>query len=137
MSTTDPAQIPNAAVIPPQGATFAGVSPGLVAVCSGTLPGDTDAAPGAKELLARNALFVPWPRLRLAVLDILALRELINSLESGQVPDGRLQEGCSPLAVTTPGPRNTKTDRLSDSIGVSSLCNSQGGRWPSKICTPC
>src|SRR6516164_9400428 len=52
MSTTDPAQIPNAAGIPPQGATLAGISPGLVAVYSGTLPGDTDAAPAAKELLA-------------------------------------------------------------------------------------
>lgn len=51
MTTTDPAQIPNAAGIPPQGATFAGVSQGLVAVYSGTLPGDTDAAPAAKELL--------------------------------------------------------------------------------------
>src|SRR5262245_15884347 len=37
MSTTDPAQIPNAAGIPPQGATFAGVSPGKVAVYSGTI----------------------------------------------------------------------------------------------------
>ena len=51
MSTTDPAQIPNAAGIPPQGATFAGVSRGMVAVYSGTIPGDTDAAPAAKELL--------------------------------------------------------------------------------------
>lgn len=51
MSTTDPAQIQNAAGIPPQGATFAGVSPGGVAVYSGTLPGDIDAAPAAKELL--------------------------------------------------------------------------------------
>lgn len=51
MSTTDPAQIQNAAGIPPQGATFAGVSPGGVAVYSGTLTGDIDAAPAAKELL--------------------------------------------------------------------------------------
>lgn len=52
MSTTDPAQIQNAAGIPPQGATFAGVSPGGMAVYTGTLAGDIDAGPAAKELLA-------------------------------------------------------------------------------------
>jgi hypothetical protein len=51
MSTIDPSQIANAAGIPPQGAGFAGLSPGLVEVYSGALPGDTDAQPAAKELL--------------------------------------------------------------------------------------
>lgn len=52
-STIDPTQIPSAAEIPPQGAEFAGLSPqGLVEVYSGTLLGDTDAQPAAKELLA-------------------------------------------------------------------------------------
>ena len=51
MSTIDPSQIANSADIPPQGAVFAGTSPGLVEVYFGTLPGDTDAAPAAKELL--------------------------------------------------------------------------------------
>lgn len=50
--TIDPSQIQNAAGIPPQGANFAGLSPnGLVEVYSGTLSGDIDASPAAKELL--------------------------------------------------------------------------------------
>lgn len=51
MSTIDPSQITSPAGIPPQGATFAGTSPGLVSVYSGTLAGDVDAQPAAKELL--------------------------------------------------------------------------------------
>jgi hypothetical protein len=51
MSTIDPSQIASAAGIPPQGAGLAGLSTGLVEVYSGTLAGDTDAQPAAKELL--------------------------------------------------------------------------------------
>jgi hypothetical protein len=53
MSTTiDPTQITNAAEIPPSGGVFAGLSSGgLVDVYFGTLAGDVDAQPSAKELL--------------------------------------------------------------------------------------
>ena len=52
LGTIDPTQIQNAAGIPPQGANLAGLSPkGLVEVYSGTLSGDIDAQPAAKELL--------------------------------------------------------------------------------------
>ena len=51
-ATPDPTQIQNASQIPPQGSIFAGLSPqGLVDVYFGTLPGDIDAQPAAKELL--------------------------------------------------------------------------------------
>ena len=51
-ATPDPSQIQNASQIPPQGSVFAGLSPqGLVDVYFGTLPGDIDAQPAAKELL--------------------------------------------------------------------------------------
>lgn len=50
--TIDPTQIPNASQIPPHGAQFIGLSSqGLVDLYCGTLPGDTDARPAAKELL--------------------------------------------------------------------------------------
>ena len=51
-ATPDPTQIPDASQIPPQGSIFAGLSPrGLVDVYFGTLSGDIDAQPAAKELL--------------------------------------------------------------------------------------
>jgi hypothetical protein len=51
-STMDPTQIQNPSQIPPQGSQFSGSSPqGLVDVYFGTLPGDIDAQPAAKELL--------------------------------------------------------------------------------------
>jgi len=50
--TIDPGQITGASEIPPPGADFAGLSSqGLVDVYYGTLLGDTDAPPSAKELL--------------------------------------------------------------------------------------
>lgn len=50
-TTTDPAQIQDPSNIPPSGSLFVGLSPqGLVDVYTGTLPGDVDAAPAAKEL---------------------------------------------------------------------------------------
>src|SRR5260370_7596720 len=50
--TIDPTQITGASEIPPPGADFAGLSSqGLVDVYYGTLLGDTDAPPAAKELL--------------------------------------------------------------------------------------
>ncbi len=50
--TMDPGQIQDPSQIPPPGAEFAGrSSSGNVDVYSGTLPGDTDAQPAAKELL--------------------------------------------------------------------------------------
>jgi len=51
-STIDPTQIQNPSQIPPPGSQFSGSSPqGLVDVYFGTLPGDIDAQPAAKELL--------------------------------------------------------------------------------------
>lgn len=51
-ATPDPTQIPDASQIPPQGSVFSGLSPlGLVDVYFGTLSGDIDAQPAAKELL--------------------------------------------------------------------------------------
>jgi len=51
--TIDPTQITRPSEIPPGGAEFLGLSSqGLVEVYSGTLLGDTDAQPAAKELLA-------------------------------------------------------------------------------------
>ena len=51
-ATPDPTQIQSPSQIPPQGSVFAGLSPlGLVDVYFGTLPGDIDAQPAAKELL--------------------------------------------------------------------------------------
>jgi hypothetical protein len=50
--TIDPTQIQDPSQIPPRGSQFAGLSPqGLVDVYFGTLPGDIDAQPSAKELL--------------------------------------------------------------------------------------
>jgi hypothetical protein len=50
--TMDPTQIQDPKQIPPPGSQFAGQSvQGLVDVYSGTLPGDVDAQPSAKELL--------------------------------------------------------------------------------------
>ena len=50
--TVDPTQITSVSEIPPRGAGFVGLSSqGLVEVYSGTLLGDTDAQPAAKELL--------------------------------------------------------------------------------------
>lgn len=50
--TLDPAQIQSASQIPPPGAQPVGLSPkGLVSVSCGTLSGDVDAQPAAKELL--------------------------------------------------------------------------------------
>ena len=52
--TIDPTQIQNPSQIPPPGSQFSGLSPqGLVDVYFGTLPGDIDAQPAAKELLAK------------------------------------------------------------------------------------
>lgn len=49
--TTDPAQIQDPSQIPPAGSSFVGLSAkGLVDVYAGTLTGDVDAAPAAKEL---------------------------------------------------------------------------------------
>jgi len=51
-TTTDPTLIQKPSQIPPQGSQFTGrSSQGLVDVYSGTLPGDIDAQPAAKELL--------------------------------------------------------------------------------------
>jgi hypothetical protein len=51
-TTIDPAQIQSASQIPPPGSQFVGLSSqGLVDVYCGTLTGDTDALPAAKELL--------------------------------------------------------------------------------------
>src|SRR5437899_11525939 len=51
-ATTDPAQIQSASEIPPPGAQFVGLSSqGFVDIYCGTLPGDIDAQPAAKELL--------------------------------------------------------------------------------------
>src|SRR6266849_5027612 len=50
--TLDPAQIQSASDIPPPGAQAVGLSPeGLVDIYCGTLTGDIDAQPAAKELL--------------------------------------------------------------------------------------
>src|SRR5712692_9219982 len=50
--TIDPAQIQSASQIPPPGAQIVGLSPqGQVDVYCGTLLGDIDAQPAAKELL--------------------------------------------------------------------------------------
>src|SRR5690349_2648777 len=50
--TIDPSQIQNPSEIPPSGAQFAGrSSSGIVDVYNGTVSGDTDAQPSAKELL--------------------------------------------------------------------------------------
>lgn len=50
--TIDPSQIQHPSEIPPSGAQFAGRSSnGIVDVYNGTVPGDTDAQPSAKELL--------------------------------------------------------------------------------------
>ena len=52
MNTIDPTQIQNPSQIPPRGSVFVGASAqGLVDVYSGTLSGDVDALPSAKELL--------------------------------------------------------------------------------------
>ncbi len=54
-STVDPAQISGPSEIPPPGAEFTGLSSqGQVDVYSGTLPGDVDAQPAAKELLGTS-----------------------------------------------------------------------------------
>jgi hypothetical protein len=52
-NTIDPQQITSASQIPPPNAQAVGLSPqGLVEVSCGTIPGDIDAQPAAKELLA-------------------------------------------------------------------------------------
>ena len=52
MPTSDPLQITDPSQIPPGGAQPEGLSPqGLVEVSCGTIPGDIDAQPAAKELL--------------------------------------------------------------------------------------
>lgn len=53
--TIDPSQITSASQIPPPGSQFVGTSPNsLVDVFEGTLKGDIDAAPAAKELLTTS-----------------------------------------------------------------------------------
>jgi hypothetical protein len=55
-NTIDPQQITSASQIPPPNAQAVGLSPqGLVEVSCGTIPGDIDAQPAAKELLASAA----------------------------------------------------------------------------------
>jgi hypothetical protein len=50
--TTDPRRLPSASEIPPSGSELQGSSAqGIVEVYSGTLAGDVDAQPAAKELL--------------------------------------------------------------------------------------